>query len=274
MGAWGAGLYSSDDALDLRAAIASVSRLPHDGSRLIEILSDLDPDSRDKTSEGHATFWLVVADQFHRRGIDSVARERALTIIADGSDLAMLAKLGMNESGLRERRRVLDKLADALRSPAPPKPRKVLKKPQPLLFQPGDILTFPVDAQGNCCNPYFPDAASARFVPVGWDGCVILSCGRALEYFAWYAAGTTKAPWRKRPSLGQVIEALVPDPEPGLGTLSKAHAARMGLELLGNAPSRRTAPPPDKSLIAVTAEDISVSNALSRYEADGDLKFR
>ena len=81
MGAWGAGLYANDDALDLRSSLAAVCRLPYDGDQLVELLSRLNPDSHDATCEGHSTFWLVIADQFHKRGIRSVARERALACV-------------------------------------------------------------------------------------------------------------------------------------------------------------------------------------------------
>ena len=273
MGTWGAGLYSSDDALDLRSSIAAVCRLPHDGDRLVELLSNLNPESRDATSEGHPTFWLVVADQFHKRGIRSVAQERALAIIADGSDLAMLAKLGMNDAGLRQRKRLLAELARELRSRPPEKPRNVMKKPQQLLFKSGDVLAFRIDDRGDCYNPYEPAPATAGFEPIGWDGCLILSCGLALEYFAWYEVGTTKAPWKKRPTLKQVIDRLDPERPTRAGTMSKSHVARMGLELLGNTPLQGVEPPPQEYLIGTTAQDISVANVLSRFASPGKVKF-
>ena len=119
-----------------------MSQLPYGGDELVELLAELNPDARDPQKEGHSTFWLVVADQFHRRGIRSVAQERALEIIAKGADLAMLAQLGMADADLRKRKRLLAELADELRSPPPEKPRRTLKKPQPLLFGAGDVLAF------------------------------------------------------------------------------------------------------------------------------------
>ena len=83
MGIWGSGLYAGDFAADLRAAVGAVARLPFDGDRLVEILSEVEPDaSRNPADEDHITFWLVVADQFARRGIVSPhAQARALAII-------------------------------------------------------------------------------------------------------------------------------------------------------------------------------------------------
>ncbi|HXJ20632.1 MAG TPA: hypothetical protein VMT03_10395 [Polyangia bacterium] len=100
MGTWGVSLYCSDDALDLRTSIRAVCRLPYNGDELVGLLVDLNSDAPDPGKEGHSTFWLVVADQFQRRGIRSLARRRALEIIADGTDLSMLAKLGMADADL------------------------------------------------------------------------------------------------------------------------------------------------------------------------------
>ena len=100
MGVWGLGLYSGDFAMDLRGAIKAVARLPFDGERLVEILSETAPAVADNPSdEDHTTFWLVVADQFAKRGIISDrARTEALQIIDADSDLAMRAALGMKPS--------------------------------------------------------------------------------------------------------------------------------------------------------------------------------
>lgn len=43
MGVWGAGLYSSDFAMDLCSTIGAVARLSFDGDRLVEILSETAP---------------------------------------------------------------------------------------------------------------------------------------------------------------------------------------------------------------------------------------
>src|SRR5436190_22915382 len=109
MGVWAAGLYSGDFALDLRGAISAVSRLPFDGDRLVKILCETEPGSADDPDdEDHTTFWLIVADQFARRGIASDrARDRALDIIDSGTDLSMLEKLGMSASNLKKRKKLL-----------------------------------------------------------------------------------------------------------------------------------------------------------------------
>src|SRR5438067_9855238 len=90
MGAWGAGLYSSDMAADMRAVIKSALRLPFDEDRVVDILRDCDRAAADNAGdEDHTTFWLVLADQFEKRGVaHAPSREKAITIIDRGDDLA------------------------------------------------------------------------------------------------------------------------------------------------------------------------------------------
>src|ERR1700746_1685999 len=97
MGAWGIGLYSGDFALDLRAVVAAVSRLPLDGEALVNAVCETEKSvAENPTDEDHAIFWLVLADQFEKRGIFSArARGMALAIIDGGKDAAMMQKLGM-----------------------------------------------------------------------------------------------------------------------------------------------------------------------------------
>ena len=107
MGVWATGLYAGDFALDLRSTIAAVAKLPFDGGRLLEILCKSEPAAADRPEDpDHSTFWLVVADQFARRGIENKrVKETALEIIDTNRDLAMLEKLGMPAPDLRKRKK-------------------------------------------------------------------------------------------------------------------------------------------------------------------------
>src|SRR5689334_3726173 len=98
MGEWGAGLYSGDFAADLRSAVSAVARLPLEPDELVRALIDTEPAAANHAGDpDHTTFWLILADQFARRGIVSKpAHERALAILESGADLAMRQKLGMN----------------------------------------------------------------------------------------------------------------------------------------------------------------------------------
>lgn len=124
MGTWGPGLYSDDFALDLKAAISVVYRLPHDAPELVDLLIELNPAAAEPDDQDYTTFWLVSADQLQRKGIESDARLRALDIIENRTNLAVLEDLGMESGYLIKRERALDKLAQRLSEPPPQKQRR------------------------------------------------------------------------------------------------------------------------------------------------------
>ena len=122
MGAWGAGLYSSDMAADLRAIIKSALRLPVDENCIVEILSNCEcRAAADSSNEDHTIFWLVLADQFEKRGVAHPAtREKAIAIIDGGDDLTMMEKLGMKQADLRKRGAKLAELRGRLEGSTAP----------------------------------------------------------------------------------------------------------------------------------------------------------
>src|SRR5579863_8783078 len=118
MGVWGAGLYSGDFAADLRSTVGAVCRLPFDGNKLVDILCEGNPAATNPEDSDHSTFWLVVADQFAKRGIVcDRARDEALRIIDSGSDIAMMVKLGMSQSDLTKRQKMLAELRARISAP-------------------------------------------------------------------------------------------------------------------------------------------------------------
>jgi hypothetical protein len=271
MGAWGPGLYSDDFALDLRTAIGAVSRLPMDGPEIVTLLAELEPAAHAVTDPDHPTFWLVVADQLHRRGIASPARERALQIIDEGTDVRRLRELGMSEPDLEKRSRMLDKLRRTIAAPLPTRARKTLKKPQPLLMDRGQVYAYPVNSRGNCINPYFRDKVQAQFTPAGWAAFLVVNCGHALGYLAWYQLASRSAVTREQPDLSSAIASIDLD-RIGIGTMSKSHAAKMEIELLGDADPVPSIPPPGtRAAVSTTASDISLSNLLSRWATPGSF---
>jgi hypothetical protein len=156
MGTWGAGLYSNDFSMDLRSTIRAVSRLPFDGERLTELLCATEPGAAlNAADEDHTTFWLVVADQFVRRGIASRrVRGSALDIIDTGRDLEMQRRLGQTPAGLEKRRRSLAELRERIAiQNTTSTARDTLKKPQSFLMDVGDVLVYPT-CGGDCRNPY------------------------------------------------------------------------------------------------------------------------
>jgi hypothetical protein len=241
MGSWGTKLYSSDFALDLRPLIGAVARLPFDPDRLMEIICENEPAAAESAEDSdHSTFWLTVADQFMKRGIDCrTARERALAIIDDGTDLAMMARLGMSEKDLAKRRKMLSELRDRLAAPAAKKLRTVLKAPQPLLMEAGDVLIYPM-SNGHCINPYVPskDRMQPAWRQDSWGACVIIECGRAFDFLAWYRPIVVERAFAKKPAMADLAGPRIWYRERA-GTCSKSHYERMELEPLGTAPLSR-----------------------------------
>jgi hypothetical protein len=270
MGTWGPGLYSDDFALDLKASISAVCRLPHDADEIVRILAELNPAANQPDDDDHTTFWLVVADQLQRKGLESAARERARRIIADGTNIAVLEQLGMSRRDLRQRAKALAKAADRLAAPPEPKQRRTLKKPQPLIVLPGEVYVFPVDSRANVYNPYFTNPDEARFAPAGWSSCLIVGAGHALEFLAWYQVAPSLDQWAERPSLKEVIGSIDPG-ENSVGTVSKSHFTRMQLERAGTVEPPNVDPPEHDLVMSAVASDISASNALSRWLPEGSV---
>jgi hypothetical protein len=241
MGVWATGLYAGDFALDLRSTIGAVAKLPFDSDRLLEILCESEPAAAGRDDDAdHTTFWLVVADQFAKRGIESKrARETALEIIEGGSDLAMLEKLGMQATDLRKRKKVLDEVRERILAPtARTKPRETIKKPQPLLMETGDVMVYPT-FNGRCRNPYFVDQNKDRMGTAmqswhadSWAAMVIVDCGRAFDFLAWYRPLTVVTAMAEKPALaaleGDLIWKLGRP-----GTCTAPHFKRMGFEKIG-----------------------------------------
>jgi hypothetical protein len=248
MGVWGARLYSGDFAMDLRSTIGAVARLPFGGDELLDILCDTESAAANARDDpDHTTFWLVVADQFAKRGIVCArARDGALAIIDTGSDLATLERLGMRPADLAVRRHVLAEVRTRIVAPLPRAgPRPVLKNPQPLLMEVGDVFAYPTFG-GHCINAYFKSKeqdnkyAGAGGRPVawtqdGWSACVIVDRGRAFGFLSWYRPLTISMAIAQKPALaalrGDVLWRLAHH-----GTCSPVHLRRLEMEKLGTLP--------------------------------------
>ena len=271
MGAWGPGLYSDDFALDLRATLSAVCRLPLDGPEIVKLVCDLESVSQMPDDEDYTIFWLVVADQLQRRGIASEAQARAMAIIDNNSNLEMLEELGMSAADLKKRQRNLERLRGSLSSPPPDKKRKTLKKPQALLMERGQVYAYPVDSRGNCVNPYFTDATRPEFTQKGWGMFQVVNTGHALGYLAWYELARTRKVVKRQPSLNKA-GAVIDPARRGIGTLTRLHASRMRFELLGSADVAGGPEPSNADTIRKTASDISIANLLSLWASPGTFR--
>jgi hypothetical protein len=276
MGIFGPSLYSGDFAMDLRTSISAVVRLPFEPEELVQILGRSNPSaSEDQTNEEHTTFWLVVADQFAKRGIFSDrVREKALAIIDSGEDIATLQSLGMDAAGVRRRLKTLGDLrARILAWHASNKPRNVLRKPQPLLMQIGDVLIYPT-CDGENINPYYPSkeknihytkSGPTSWIQNGWGAMVIVDAGRAFEFLAWYRSVTLSETRDQKPSLdslrGDLLWRLASP-----GTCSATHFRKMELEKIGifpiNGEKVKQEFPGLRPGISAAAQDISIANSM------------
>ncbi|WP_442510526.1 hypothetical protein SH528x_002151 [Novipirellula sp. SH528] len=266
MGTWGSGLYACDIAKDLKSTVAAISRLPFDEQRILAILKDAYPEaSAQRENEDFTVFWLVLADQFHKKGIDapSVFRQ-AIEIIDFKQDALLPQHLEMSEREQKKRQASLIKLRDKLRSPVQSKPRKTLSKPQPLLMRVGDVFVYPIVETGGCFNPYFTKANWER---ADWGAATIVACGYVFDFLPYYYplkiagrlnADSTPTPDTIRNHFGWLLQ--------NPGTCSAPHFKRMQIQVIDRIfidPVKRDAKFADmRSGKYAAVNDISISNWL------------
>ena len=256
MGSWGAGLYSGDFAMDLRSTIRAVSRLPFDPDRLTDIVCDTEASvANNPEDEDYTTFWLVVADQFPRRGIASArAREIAIGVIDTGQDLEMQRRLGRSGGGLEKRRRMLAELRERLTSPLPSKARPALTNPY--TTRPDQLKIY--GPRGG--EPWTED---------GWAALVVVERGRAFGFFAWYRPVVIDEGLTAKPDLATLRDAGWRIDSPG--TCSPTHLRRMRLERVGafsaDTAKVRTLFPGLRSGDSYAVNDISIANRLKDWSS-------
>jgi hypothetical protein len=222
----------------------------------------------------------VVADQFAKRGIacDRV-RTKAIEIIDRGDDTAMLERLGMQPKDLRKRKSMLAELrARIVAAPANSVPRKVMRSPQPLLMQIGDVLVYPT-CDGQSINPYYPSKEKnvrytkdgpGPWVQNGWGAMVILDCGRVFDLLSWYRAAILAETRPDKPPLDSLRGAMLWNLG-APGTCSPAHFRKMELEKIGVLPvdrerSNAAFPKILRSEVQKTVQDVSIANSMETVE--------
>lgn len=274
MGTWGPGLYANDLARDLKPTISSVIRLPFSPSELIRLLEESFPRAggKDEVDEDFTTFWLVVADQFHKQGIDEPSVfARAIEIIDSGSDLNCPERLEFSSADRRQREKALRALRERLATPPPNKTRKTLSKPQPLLMQTGDLVVYPLFAHRNCINPYLSRWTHPQ---EGWGVACIVRSGHVFEYLACYHPVVLVSPFELTPKPGPAdLHLAGPWELQRPGTCSKLHFQRMQLEIIDSLtldPNRIAERFPQMRNGRYQAvNDISLSNSLGPCRGEG-----
>ena len=281
MGAWGGGLYDSDFARDLKGTITGVLRAPLSDD---EVLAEIWATHGKAAVEADALdYWLVLADQFERRGIRRQdVFERAIAIVEAGSDVAMLEELAAEPKAIALRRKETTKLAERLRDPRPAKPRRPLKEPQPLLLEPGEALIWPTD-RGASINPYVPEDSLWKlggFTQDGWGFGIVTEAGHHHHVLAYYAVQVLK--WRRAERPSPELAVHCPRSAHHYGTISELHLKRARVERLGRVPDEALGPPPEpdvarRSSRRAALEDIGLSDAFGldawNRSVWPDLKF-
>jgi hypothetical protein len=270
VGASGISLYADDFAKDLKSAVAAVARLPFGPDALLDHLHAVERSAADDpTDPDHTVFWLVVADQFAARGIDCLlAREKALALIDEGTDLATMGARGMDAKSIGKRRAILAALRERIVAPRAPAKRAVLKAPQTLLLEVGETVVYPV-SKGEPINPYTTGKEWAwvkAWQQDGWGAFVVAECGLAFDYFAWYRPLVIGETLATEPAMAHLLSPhmwLLGNP----GTLTARHLLNMQLKTVGHvaidAAKLEHAFPQRVSPVNSAASDISIANALT-----------
>jgi len=150
--------------------------------------------------------------------------------------------------------------------------RAVLKKPQALLMDVGDVFAYPTFG-GRCRNPYFASKELDRLGTLapawrqdGWSAMVIVDRGRAFDFLSWYRPLTISMATVQKPTL-ETLRAEVLWRLAQAGICSAVHFKRMELEKIGkltidNDKLRRSFPDMRPGTTQAV-ENISIANAVS-----------
>lgn len=236
MGAWGGGLYGSDFACDVRATIEGVLKAPISDDELVAEIAGAHRCDGDDHVDAF-DYWLVLADQFERRGFHRKdVFDRAIAIIEGGEDLSALEALEASASTLARRRKDTAKLLERLRNPRPAKQRRPLKAPQPLLFAPGEALVWPTD-KGQHIAPWVPGG----FKQDGWGFGIVTDVGHVFGVLAFHAVQALK--WRKpdRPSIALAVHCA--RSEHHYGRITPDDVAALQIESIGIVAPEAMGPP-------------------------------
>jgi hypothetical protein len=236
MGVWGPGLYEDDFASDLKSTISLVCKVPADGNRLLQILRTMLTDDGD-ANDDQCTFWLVVADQFERRGIVCAeAFATALSIIEGEQDLRRLQEHGLAPRSLLKRKAMLQELGARLSAPRPARAEPKAGKPPEFVVEVGEIYAFPT-MRGAAVNAWFDTWEAARFEPDGWGALVVLQKGRAYNWLPWVSVASLTVSHERCPSFEETLQARLlkhPQTDGAAKCVPKrSHVKRMKMQPLG-----------------------------------------
>lgn len=239
MGAWGGKLYQDDEALDIKENVKVLSKLPIDTSELWKLLASKCGITSSKDLS-NPVFWLVIADQFERKGIRlNGVFENAIRIISDGIDIALQKELEMEDKDLKAREKDLLKLKDRLLNPRPEKNRSFKKIPS-MVVRKGEIYSFPT-AFAKSANPYFRSWEEEEFEQTGWGAFAVMGAERYYDYLPWIWVVLISVDPDKEPAINEILHSNLLGNEGSksanyfqVGTLKALHLKRMKCKYLGS----------------------------------------
>ena len=241
MGAWGGKLYQDDYALDLKETLGVLSKLPVGGDEILDRLTNHSGEFPDINEEDGSTFWLVVADQFEKKGIrGSSVFEKAIDIIEGGIDIQIQADRDMDARDIKLRKTELAKLCDRLKAPKPQRSRTNKRLP-PLIAEPGEIYSFPT-MNTESANPYMKSWDEEGFEPTGWGALIVFRIGRLYEYFPWICYSPLYVDQDTEPTFESAVASRLIGKDFGfggnytffhIGVPNSRHFKKLPLQLLG-----------------------------------------
>jgi hypothetical protein len=145
-----------------------------------------------------------------------------------------------------------------------------------LLMETGDVIVYPTCA-GKCINPYFASKELDRqytkdgplpWMQDGWGAALIIDCGCAFDFLAWYRPLTAAEARSEKPSLESLFGAVLWKLELP-GTCSASHFTKMELQKIGtlriDAQNVKKVFPNLRPGISAAVSDISIANRLSVF---------
>jgi len=183
MGTWGIGLYSNDEALDIRDSMREMASYGWKTEDMIrQIIQEYELEKIDSTT---SNMWLAFADTAWRQGrMTETLKETAISIIDQGIDMENWQDVSPSDQ--RKRMLTLEKLKDRLQTPQRSKPVKYAKmRIYDFPWKAGEVYAFPSDEDGLYHavlvidnelwkpNQYVPDAERVNiidFVLLDWRG--------------------------------------------------------------------------------------------------------
>ncbi len=150
---------------------AILVKMPSNGDEILKIILENYDGNSNVEDDGGTVFWLVIADQFEKKGIRcNKVFDMAIQIIKSGKDISNLEIRGMGTKDIKIRTVILEKLLFRFENP---KSEKQIKTCAPPAFgvDIGDIYSYPtMDGEGS--NPWVQSWEKAGFQPNGWGALI------------------------------------------------------------------------------------------------------